>query len=147
MNVPRFVLILSLILPGSIGRSNLPMNLALRVDSRNDTDVHYGDQILTQDQIDGMNKETTDRNDSNDMTLVDDMILTQDQIDIINGKKEVEDRGIAPNWAKHWNFKDASKPGMVIVPFKLDYKFSYEEKNWIRKALKEIEAVSCIRYL
>ena len=79
--------------------------------------------------------------------IVDEMILTQEQIDIINGGMEPESRGIALDWYKHWNFKDENKPGKVIVPFKLDNKFSYIQKNWIRRALKEIEEVSCIRYL
>jgi len=59
---------------------------------------------------------------------------------------EPESRGIALDWYKHWNFKDENKPGMIIVPYKLDEKFSSIQKNWIKKALKEIEAVTCIRY-
>ena len=105
--------------------------------------------ILTKDQLEAINKETEPNNRESTMntTHADDMILTQEQVDIINGGMEAEDRGIAPTWAKHWNFKDENKPGKVIVPFKLDHKFSYVQKNWIRRALKEIEAVSCIRYL
>ena len=105
--------------------------------------------ILTKDQIDAINEETesSDRESTMNTTYADDMILTRDQIDIINGGMEAEDRGIAPSWAKHWNFKDENKPGKIIVPYRLDYKFSNIQKNWIKRALKEIEAVSCIRYL
>ena len=114
-----------------------------------DVEEHAGDMILTKDQLDEIKKETetSNRLDRNDETIIDDMIFTPEQMAIINGEIDPEDRGIAPDWADHWDFKDDDQPGMVIVPFKLDSGFSYDEKAWIRKALKEIEAVSCIRQL
>ena len=114
-----------------------------------DVEEHAGDMILTKDQLDEIKKETetSNRFDRNDETIIDDMIFTPEQMAIINGEKDTEDRGIAPDWAKHWDFKDDKQPGMVIVPYKLDSGFSYDEKQWIRKALKEIEDASCIRQL
>ena len=114
-----------------------------------DEEEHAGDMILTKEQLDKIKKETETGNlsDRNDETTIDDMIFTPEQMAIINGEKDPENRGIAPDWAEHWDFKDDAQPGMVIVPFKLDSGFSYDEKEWIRKALKEIEAVSCIRQL
>ena len=149
MNRTSFFLILLFAFSGIIGRLNALIEPALGNDSDDNKDVKFDDMILTKDQIDAINKETepSDRESTLNTTYADDMILTQEQIDIINGGMEAEDRGIAPKWAKHWNFKDENKPGKVIVPFKLDNKFSYIQKNWIRRALKEIEAVSCIRYL
>jgi len=113
-----------------------------------DVKEHAGDMILTKEQLDKIKKETeaSNRLDRNDETMIDDMIFTPEQMAIINGEKDPEDRGIAPDWAKHWDFKDDNQPGMVIVPYKLSSSFSYDEKQWIRKALKEIEDVSCIRY-
>ena len=103
---------------------------------------------LTKDQTDAFNKETesSDCKSTMNTEIDDDMILTQDQIDIINDGLDAENRGIAPSWAKHWDFKDENKPGMVIVRYKLDYEFTDIQKNWIKKALKEIETVTCIRY-
>ena len=149
MNWTSFFLIRFLALSGIIALTNALINPVFRDDSDDDKDVQFDDMILTKDQIDAINAETesTDRESSMNTTYANDMILTQDQIDIIKGGMEAEDRGIAPSWAKHWNFKDENKPGKIIVPYRLDYKFSAIQKNWIKRALKEIEAVSCIRYL
>ena len=148
MNRTPFFLIWFLTFAGIITLSNALIYPVFRDDSDDNNDNQFDDMILTEDQIDAINKETEPSNRETTMntTYADDMILTQEQIDIINGGKEAEDRGIAPSWAKHWNFKDKYKPGKVIVPYKLDYKFSDVQKNWIKRALKEIEAVSCIRY-
>merc|ERR1712227_998219 len=135
-------------LPGLIVRSHILFDPIEREDSDDDVEEHAGDMILTKEQLDKIKKETSisNRSDWNDETIIDDMIFTPEQMAIINGEIDPEDRGIAPDWAEHWDFKDDTQPGMVIVPFKLDSGFSYDEKEWIRKALKEIEAVSCIRF-
>ena len=149
MNPSIFILIIAIILPGVIARSHLHRDPTDREDSGDDVEEHAGDMILTKEQLDKMKKETeaSNRLDRNDETMIDDMIFTPEQMAIINGEKDPEDRGIAPDWAKHWDFKDDNQPGMVIVPYKLSSSFSYDEKQWIRKALKEIEDVSCIRQL
>ena len=149
MNPSIFILIISIMLPGLIVRSHILLDPIEREDSDDDAEEHAGDMILTKEQLDKIKKETetSNRSDRNDETIIDDMIFTPEQMAIINGEIDPEDRGIAPDWADHWDFKDDNQPGMVIVPFKLDSGFSYDEKEWIRKALKEIEAVSCIRQL
>ena len=75
------------------------------------------------------------------------MLLTLEQYEILKGTSEHQKRGIAPMYAKLWDIRIFVNGGVgkVGVPYKMDPRFSDQQKQKILTGMQEIEDETCIR--
>ena len=73
------------------------------------------------------------------------MLLTLEQYEILKGTSEHQKRGIAPTYANLWDIPVNGEVGKVGVPYKMDPRFSEQQKQKILTGMQEIEDETCIR--